>query len=78
MMIPIPGAGVLGGVTGIEDARSVRGVTDVEISLPVGSRVVPLPEGDRYLGFIFARGGRPEEVEEALRTAHGALAFHLT
>lgn len=78
MMIPIPGAGVLGGVTGIEDARSVAGVTDVVISLPVGSRVVPLPEGDRYLGFIFARGSRPEEVEEALRTAHAALAFHLT
>jgi hypothetical protein len=29
--------------------------------------VVPLPEGDRYLGFVFARGETPEVVEAALR-----------
>jgi hypothetical protein len=35
--------------------------------------VVPLPEGDRYLGFLFARGESPGAVEEALRTAYGKL-----
>ena len=38
--------------------------------IPVGQRVVPLPEGDRYLGFIFARGATPGAVEAAL--ARGA------
>jgi hypothetical protein len=32
-----------------------------------------LPEADRYLGFLFARGETPEQVERTLRTAHGQL-----
>jgi hypothetical protein len=39
--------------------------------------VVPLPEGESYLGFIFARGERSEAVEAALRAAHQALAFEI-
>jgi hypothetical protein len=38
---------------------------------------VPLPEGHRYLGFVFARAGSPAEVEQALRTAHGRLSFRI-
>jgi hypothetical protein len=36
-----------------------------------------LPEGKRYLGFIFARGESPEFVEAALREAHRRLAFDI-
>jgi hypothetical protein len=32
-----------------------------------------LPEGDRYLGFLFARADAPDEVEAALRAAHSRL-----
>jgi hypothetical protein len=35
--------------------------------------VVALPEGDRYLGFVFARAETPGAVERALRTAHAHL-----
>jgi hypothetical protein len=35
--------------------------------------VVPLPEGDRYLGFLFARGDSPGAVETALRAGADAL-----
>jgi hypothetical protein len=45
----------------------------VEISIPVGRPVIPLPEGDRYLGFIFARGPDPADVELALRRAEASL-----
>jgi hypothetical protein len=38
---------------------------------------VPLPEGDRYLGFLFARGPSPEAVEAALREAHRRLTFRI-
>ena len=58
---------------GIEAARAVLGVQDVRITIPRGRPVVPLPEGDRYLGFVFARGETPEQVEAALRRAHAAL-----
>jgi biotin carboxylase len=75
MMLPIPRGGTLRAVHGEEAARAVPGVTDLEISIPVGGRVVPLPEGNRYLGFLFARGATPDQVEAALRAAHAALEF---
>ena len=77
MMIPIPGAGVLKRVEGKEDALAVPGIVSLDISIHTGGRVVPLPEGERYLGFIFAKGERPEEVEAALRLAHAKLSFDI-
>ena len=75
MMIPIPQPGVLRAVRGLDAARTVPGVESVEITAPLHYSLVPLPEGDAYLGFIFARGATPEEVELALRASHAALAF---
>ncbi len=73
MMIPIPRACRLRQVNGTEDARAVPGVVDLSITIPIGQEVVPLPEGDRYLGFIFARDQAPDDVEAALREAHRRL-----
>ena len=78
MMIPIPRAGGLAGVAGLTEAKAVAGVTEIEISIPRGDRVEPLPEGNRYLGFIFARGATPAAVEAALRAAHERLQFEIT
>jgi biotin carboxylase len=73
LMLPIPAAGILHGIGGADRAESVPGITGITLSIPVGQRVVPLPEGDRYLGFIFARGHSPEAVEASLREAQSAL-----
>jgi len=75
MMIPIPRAGVLESVTGLEAARAVPGIEDITISMHQGQRVVPLPEGSAYLGFIFARGESAAAAEASLRRAHAALDF---
>jgi biotin carboxylase len=77
MMLPIPRAGVLREVRGQEAAHAVPGVTGLEITVPRGRRVRPLPEGDRYLGFLFARGATPAAVEASLRTAHAALTVEI-
>jgi biotin carboxylase len=77
MMIPIPGAGTLVETRGLEEARSVPGIEGVEITAHPGKRLVPLPEGSSYLGFLFARGDSPESVENALRRAHERLSFEL-
>jgi hypothetical protein len=77
MMLPIPRRGVLHGVSGLEDARGVPGVEDVIVTAPEGREVVPLPEGDAYLGFLFARGETPGAVEAALREAHRRLSFDI-
>ena len=77
MMIPIPEAGMLRGVSGVDVAEEVSGITNIEITAKLNYSISPLPEGDSYLGFIFAKGHRPEEVEAALREAHAKLHFDI-
>jgi biotin carboxylase len=77
MMIPIPGAGILQEVRGVEDAKAVPLIEDVQITAHPGEELVPFPEGSRYPGFIFARGETPAAVEDALRAAHARLSFIL-
>jgi biotin carboxylase len=77
MMIPIPGRGVLEAVRGQEAAASVPGIEAVTLTAHLGQELVPLPEGSRYLGFIFARTETPEDVEAALREAHRSLEFEI-
>lgn len=73
MMIPIPRAGILEEVRGQDRARAVPGIAGLELTVGPGRQVIPLPEGDRYLGFLFARADGPEGVEDALHIAHGLL-----
>jgi len=75
MMIPIPEAGSYQETLGTDEARAVSGIEDVVITAKVSQKLVPLPEGASYLGFIFSRGGSPEFVEDALRRAHQKLRF---
>lgn len=77
MMIPIPADGRLKRVDGLEAAQGVPGVDEVVISAKAGQRVQPPPEGDTYLGFIFARAAQPEAVVSVLRAAHAALRFEI-
>jgi biotin carboxylase len=77
MMIPIPKAGILERVDGTLAAQAIPGITEVVISIALSQEVVPLPEGDKYLGFIFAKAETPEEVEIALRQAHAKLKFEI-
>jgi biotin carboxylase len=72
-MLPVPRPGVLRGVEGRAEALAVPGITGLTITIPAGQRVRPLPDGDRYLGFIFASGDTPTEVEQALTAASGRL-----
>jgi biotin carboxylase len=75
MMMPIPRSGVLREVSGLEEARALPGVDSVTVSLQPGEAIRALPEGASYLGFIFAHGDSPAEVERALRRAFAALRF---
>jgi hypothetical protein len=77
MMIPIPKGGVLEAVRGLEAARAIPDIVEVTVSAALGQAIVPLPEGDRYLGFIFSRAGTPDRAEAALREAHARLEFEI-
>ena len=86
MMIPIPRSGVYPGMypgmyrgcEGVEEARAIPGIDDVVITAKEGQMLLPLPEGSAYLGFLFARGCTPDDVDKALRRAHAALRFRIS
>jgi len=73
MMVPVLEAGILRSIQGLDVARGVAGVESVDITIPLGQRVTPLPEGHHYLGFIFARSSRPETAVTSLRQAYESL-----
>jgi biotin carboxylase len=77
MMIPVPRAGVYASVTGVEEALRTDGVDDIAITAKIGQKLVPLPEGASYTGFIFASGDEAAAVEASLRTAHSRLHFDI-
>ncbi len=77
MMIPIPRTGLLTRIEGLETASRVPLITEIEITAQLNQRIRALPEGDSYLGFIFARGETPAQVENALREAHNLLKIEI-
>jgi hypothetical protein len=78
MMIPVPKSGILEGVSGEREARSIPGITDLTITARLRDAIAAWPEGSSYLGFLFARGSTPDSVERALRDAHEELSFTIT
>lgn len=72
MMIPIPRAGIF-------EAARYGDETDCEIIITAkpGQKLIPLPEGASYLGFIFASGQDPASVENSLRRAHDGIEFEI-
>jgi phosphoribosylaminoimidazole carboxylase (NCAIR synthetase) len=77
MMIPVPGPGIYESVSGISEARQIDGIEDIVITAKTGQKLVPLPEGASYVGFIFAGGASPATVENSLRLAHAQLRFEI-
>ncbi len=55
MMIPIPRSGVYRRVDGVDAARQVPHVDEIQITAKPDQQLLALPEGASYLGFIFAR-----------------------
>ena len=76
-MIPIPREGIYVDVQGLDQARSATGIEDVIVTAKQGQKLIPLPEGASYLGFIFARAETPDAAEQALRNAHRHLRFEI-
>ena len=73
-----PRAGTLVEVRGRDDALAVDGIVGLEITVPLGRTITPLPDGDRYLGFLFARAETPAAVEAALREAAARIDMVIT
>lgn len=77
LMIPTPSSGILARVAGVDEVREIPGVTGMDFTIKPGGEVTSPPEGERYLGFVYARADTPEEVESALRKAMEKLEVQL-
>lgn len=77
MMLPVPCAGRLQEVRGQAQARAIPAIVDLHITIAPGTEIQPLPEGDRYLGFLFAKADTPDDVEAALRQAYAQLDLRI-
>lgn len=77
LMIPTPGTGVVREVKGVDEIRSIDGITGLDLTIAPGHEVVAPPEGDRYIGFVYARSKMPQTVESALRKAMDKLEVQL-
>lgn len=75
MMIPVPRAGIYQAVRGVDRAEVLA--DEVIITAKEGQRVLPLPEGNTYLGFLFAYRETALGVEQRLRRAHKNLEFEI-
>jgi len=73
MMMPAQEHGILRRVEGILAANKIAGIEKIEVTIPTGYEIMPLPEGFSYLGFIFAKAAEPAQVEQALRQAWANL-----
>lgn len=72
-MLPVPTTGVFHRLDGLDAARAIPGITGVEVTAVPGSIVRALPEGDAPLGFLFARGATPADVQDSLEAARRLL-----
>ncbi len=73
MMMPIKKGGILRRVEGLSKARNIEYVESVDIIIREGNELIPLPEGNQYPGYIFARAESQQEVISALQEAFSKL-----
>ena len=73
LMIPIPRSGELVSVEGLDQTRNIEHVTGFDLSIQPGAHVAAPPDGDAYLGFVYASAAHPAQVEAALRKAKDTI-----
>jgi len=75
MMIPIKEKGLLKRVEGLLEASRIKHIDKIDIIIREGHELIPLPEGNQYLGYIFASAEEAEQVTTAIRQAYALLKF---
>jgi biotin carboxylase len=77
LMLPTASNGIFRGVRNLSVVQALPGITGVEITAPVGSKVLAPPLSERYIGFIFASGPGRSRVIAALRHAAATIQIEI-
>jgi len=75
--VAAPAAGVLADVNGVDEARNVKGVTEVQLLLRPGSAIGPLESSDSRVAYVRAVGEMADVAVAAARKAAAHLEFQL-
>lgn len=75
MMIPVRNKGLLKRVEGLLKANKINNIDKIDIIIQEGHELIPLPEGNQYLGYIFASAETTDKVESVIRAAYEELKF---
>jgi biotin carboxylase len=75
--VAAPAAGVLANVSGLDEARNVKGVTDVQLLVRPGSTIGALESSDSRVAYVRAVGETADLAVEAARKAAAHLEFQL-
>ncbi len=75
VMLPIPKSGIISDVKGVEEAKKIAGVTEVDITVSPGDSVCAVPDADRYIGFGFAKGPNQSTVVDSLNKVIDTITF---
>jgi biotin carboxylase len=73
-----PHAGVLTAIEGLDAARSVPGLVELEIHAALGAAVLPYDQGSRKLGYLTLVAPTAAEVRGALDEVLGRLRLEVT
>jgi cysteine synthase A len=71
--LTVPTGGRLGGVSGVERARSITGILDVVVHASIGATVGPAEDAYGRVGWVMASGVRRDAVRRSVEQAAAAV-----
>lgn len=77
MMIPTTKEGKISKIKGLESAKKIKYITNIEMTAFKGQEIKKLPKANTYLGFIFAVGPNKRVVQRALQRSYRCIQINL-
>ena len=77
MMIPTTKEGKINKITGLESAKKIKYITNIDMTAFKGQEIKKLPKANTYLGFIFAEGPNKRIVKRALQRSYQCIQINL-
>ena len=78
MMIPTIHEGTIESISGIDEAKKIKNITDIQITVHKNQKIQILPKANIYIGFIFAEGKSKKGIIKSLQKANAQIKITLS